>query len=102
MAIHAACYAMFHGVRAVLLKHDGMNAPTKHNAVVNRFGYHAKEAGEPALMAAGRALNDMQEDRLRSDYRPNGRPEPSDAVAAVHAARTFLVTCVDRSGFAAP
>ena len=68
MVMHAAYYAMFHGARAVLLKLDGLLAPTKHNAVVSRFGYHAKQTGAVALLSAGRTLNKMQQQRLRSDY----------------------------------
>ena len=81
--MHAAYYAMFHGARAVLLKLDGLLAPTKHNAVVSRFGYHAKQTDGIALLAAGRTLNKMQQQRLRSDYDTQHRPQSAEASAAV-------------------
>ena len=102
MAIHAAYYAMFHGARAVLLKLDGLNAPTKRSAVVGRFGYHAKVAGDALLMAAGRSLNDAQDDRITSDYGSGTGPQPFDAVAAVGSARIFLEVCARVHGFVAP
>ena len=49
MATHAAYYAAFHAARAVLIKLEGINAPTKHGAVVGRFGYLAKQANDPAF-----------------------------------------------------
>ncbi len=102
MAIHAAYYAMFHGARSVLVKLDGLAAPTKHGAVVRRFGYHAKQAGDPMLMAAGRALTDVQEGRERSDYDTKSRPDPDEAATAVKEARRFLETCTRVHGFPPP
>ncbi len=102
MAIHAAYYAMFHAARAVLLKVEGLNAPTKHNAVVSRFGYHAKSAHDSGLMDAGRALNIAQQERLRSDYSAQSRPQPAQATAAVAAARNFLEACARAHGFPTP
>jgi uncharacterized protein (UPF0332 family) len=102
MAIHAAYYAMFHGARSVLLKVEGLAAPTKHGAVVSRFGHHAKRANDSTLMAAGRALNDMQDKRERSDYDTDSLPSPDDAATAVLQARRFLETCARLHGFPPP
>ncbi len=102
MATHAAYYAMFHGARAVLLKIDGAGAPAKHRAVVNRFGFHAKRANDARLMAAGRAFNRMEDDRIRSDYGAGHSPPPTEAVAAVVEARRFLETCASLHGFPPP
>ncbi len=102
MAVHAAYYAMFHGARSVLLKTEGLTAPTKHNAVVSRFGFYAKHAHDTALMAAGRALNNLQQERLRSDYDICRRPQPAEALAAVAEARSFLATCARMHGFPLP
>jgi uncharacterized protein (UPF0332 family) len=102
MAIHAAYYAMFHGARAVLLRIGGPGVPTKHGAVVNRFGYYAKQANDPDLMAAGRAWNHMQDERERSDYDTESRPAPDDAAMAIKEARTFLETCARLHGLPLP
>src|SRR6202012_4800606 len=79
MATHAAYYAMFHAARAVLVQVDGLGAPTKHHAVVGRFGQLAKLANDAQLMAAGRLINGAQNDRLRSDYNTGRTPLPSEA-----------------------
>jgi uncharacterized protein (UPF0332 family) len=93
IALHAAYYAMFHGARAVLFKLEGLNAPTKHATVVSRFGFHAKQADNPDLKAAGRALKSTREQRLRSDYGLGPKPQAADAVAAVKEARSFIELC---------
>jgi uncharacterized protein (UPF0332 family) len=102
MAIHAAYYAMFHAARAVIIQVDGLAAPTRHGSVIGRFGQLAKQADDAAMMAAGRLLNEVQAERLLSDYRAGRRPPASDAVAAVAEARTFLKTCARCRGFSVP
>jgi uncharacterized protein (UPF0332 family) len=102
MATHAAYYAMFHAARAVLVQVDGLGAPTKHHAVVGRFGQLAKLANDAQLMAAGRLINGAQNDRLRSDYNTGRTPLPSDAARAVQDARTFLDICARHYGLPAP
>jgi uncharacterized protein (UPF0332 family) len=93
---------MFHGARAVLLQAEGLKAPTKHNMVVSRFGYLAKQSKDPAQMNAGRALNAAQQERLRSDYDTAHRPDPAQAAEAVKAARLFLTQCAAMHGFPPP
>lgn len=102
METHAAYYAMFHAARAVLVRVDGLAAPTKHHAVVGRFGLLAKLADDATLMAAGRLTNEAQDDRLRSDYNTDRKPLADDAIKAVRDARTFLETCADHYGLPAP
>jgi uncharacterized protein (UPF0332 family) len=101
MTMHAAYYAMFHAARAVLLRLEGLTAPSKHNVVIGRFGYHAKQANDPAMMAAGRTLNAAQKGRLESDYE-GPRPSTADAETAVTGARAFLETCSRTHGFPSP
>jgi uncharacterized protein (UPF0332 family) len=102
MVTHAAYYAMYHAARAVLIQVDGLRAPTKHSAVVGRFGLLAKQADNADLMAAGRLINEMQEERMLSDYAAGRRPSATDAAAAVTDARRFLEACASHFGFQLP
>ena len=102
MVTHAAYYAMYHAARAVLIQAHGLKAPTKHSAVVGRFGQLAKQAGNSDLMAAGRLINEMQEERLLSDYAAGRRPPASDAAAAARDARSFVEACARHNGFPLP
>jgi uncharacterized protein (UPF0332 family) len=101
-ATHAAYYAMYHAARAVLIRAYGLRAPTKHSVVVGRFGQLAKQAGNADLMAAGRLINEMQEERLLSDYAAGRRPPSADAAAAVRDARSFLEACARHHGLPPP
>jgi uncharacterized protein (UPF0332 family) len=102
MVTHAAYYAMYHAARAALIQVDGLKAPTKHSTVVGRFGQLAKQAGITELMAAGRLINEMQEERLLSDYAAGRRPSATDAAAAVEDARRFLAACASHYRFQLP
>ena len=102
MATNAAYYAMYHAARAVLIRAYGLRAPTKHSVVVGRFGQLAKQAGNADLMAAGRLINEMQEERLLSDYAAGRRPPSADAAAAVRDARSFLEACARHHGLPPP
>ncbi len=102
MATHGAYYAMFHGARAVLVNIEGLLAPTKHKAVVSRFGYQAKQAGNAALMAAAGDLKGVEDQRIRYDYKTDEQPDPASAAAAIIAARRFLETCARVHGFPPP
>jgi len=93
MAIHAAYYAAFHAARAVLLRLEGDQAPNKHSGVRSRFGYHANLSGNPKLVAAGRTLVMLQQERLLTDYNISADPKSLDGVAAIHEAREFLEAC---------
>ena len=86
MTVHAAYYAMYHPARAVLLAAEGLKAPTKHNVVVSRFGFLAKQAGNAEQMRAKRMLHTMHEERLSSDYDTEHRPTPKQAAGAVKSA----------------
>ena len=102
MVTHAAYYAIYHAARTVLVHVHGSRAPTKHSTVVGRFGQLAKQAGKTELMAAGRLINEMQEERLLSDYAAGRRPSVTDAAAAVEDARRFLEACASHFGFQSP
>jgi uncharacterized protein (UPF0332 family) len=102
MVTHAAYYAMYHAARAVLIQAHGLLAPTKHSAVVGRFGQLAKQAAHADLMAAGRLINEMQEERLLSDYAAGRRPPSADATASVRDARRFLEVCARHDRFPSP
>jgi uncharacterized protein (UPF0332 family) len=93
MVTHAAYYATYHVARAVLIQAQGQAAPVKHSAVVGRFGQLAKQAGNAEPMAAGRLINEMQEERLLSDYAAGRRPPPEDAAASVRDTRSFIEAC---------
>lgn len=56
--------------RSVLLLLDGERAPTRHAAVIGRFGQIARDAmsARDALMQAGRDLNRMYKQRVAADY----------------------------------
>ena len=84
MVTHAAYYSMYHAAHAVL---------------VGRFRQLAKQAGNAELMAAGRLINEMQEERLLSDYAAGRRPSATDTAAAVEDARRFLEACASHYGF---
>jgi hypothetical protein len=70
--------------------------------VVGRFGYHAKAANDPVLMAAGKMLNTAQGLRELSDYNTGRRPESTHAATLVVEARRFLETCARLHGFPPP
>jgi len=102
VATHSAYYAAFHAARAVPLRAEGIKAPTGHAAVVNRFGWMAKQAGDPALVAAARALRTMRDNRVSADYTAVRRPSGASAAEMIAGARTFLETCARISAFPPP
>jgi hypothetical protein len=61
--------------------------------VKSRFGYHANLSGDPNLVAAGRILVLLQQERLLTDYNINANPKSLDGVAAIGEARRFLQAC---------
>lgn len=100
-AIHAAYYAMHHAARAALLRRDGERAPTKHNAVINRFGQiaTAEASNEPKLPQVGHDLNVAYDQRIDSDYNPRVQPTTAQARRCLNSARSFLVVCAEHFGF---
>jgi uncharacterized protein (UPF0332 family) len=101
-AIHQSYYAMHHAARAVLLRRDGETAPTKHNAVIGRFGQIAKNEppqNSEVLIAAGRDINRVYEERLISDYRVEYAPTQEEAEACVAKAERFLKVYGQHFGF---
>jgi uncharacterized protein (UPF0332 family) len=94
--------------RAVLLLLDGERAPTRHGAVIGRFGRVAADAtsDRDALMQAGRDLNRMYEERVSADYDIGELTSVDVARECLVKARRFLATCasafgerLDKSGY---
>ncbi len=101
-AIHASYYAAFHAARAVLLKFEGDSAPNKHSGVRSRFGYQAHLSGDPKIVAAGRTLVMLQQERLLTDYNIHADPKSLDSAAAIRDARQFLEACATWQNFPPP
>jgi len=99
---HGAYYAMFHAARAVLLARDGLTAPLKHDAVVNRFGHLAKLSADQTLMAAGRQLKRAKTLREKLDYEVKLKPDTPEVEQTIKAAREFIETCAGAYGFPKP
>ncbi len=102
MAVHAAYYAAFHAARVVLLKLEGDEASNKHSGVRSRFGYHARLSGDPKIVAAGRILVMLQQERLLTDYNINADLKSLDGAAAIREARVFLQSCATWQSFTPP
>ena len=99
-AVHSSYYAMHVAARAVLLLLDSERAPTRHGAVIGRFGQIATDvaAGSDALMQAGRDLNRMYEARVAADYDIEELTSADVARECVLKARRFLATCAAAFG----
>jgi len=98
--IHSSYYAMFHGARAALFQATG-NAPKTHDGVIQQFGLLARNSDEK-LRSAGRALNEMKDERNHADYDETVTTSSGDAGDALHAAVNFLSVCAASFGFATP
>jgi uncharacterized protein (UPF0332 family) len=94
-AVHSAYYAMHLAARAVLLLLDGERAPTRHGAVIGRFGQVARDAtsARDALTQAGRDLNRMYEERVAADYDIDELTSADVARECLAKAGRFLATC---------
>jgi uncharacterized protein (UPF0332 family) len=99
-AVHSSYYAMHLAARAVLLWVDGESAPTRHGAVIGRFGQIAKDAValRDPLMQAGRDLNRMYQARVAADYDIDELTSADVARDCVVKARHFLATCAGTFG----
>ncbi len=100
-AVHKSYYAMHHAARAVLLRIDGSAAVTSHGGVIGRFGQIAMGAqgAEPILLAAGRDINRVYDERIVSDYDVERIITAERAAECLTKARNFLAVCADRFGF---
>jgi uncharacterized protein (UPF0332 family) len=97
--IHSSYYAMFHAARAVLFKATG-TAPKRHDTTIQQFGLLVRDLDE-ALRAAGKAFNEVKDERTAADYDETIVPSPEDARETLRAAVDFLAVCGPRYRFSA-
>jgi uncharacterized protein (UPF0332 family) len=95
--IHSSYYAMFHAARAVLFKATG-NAPKRHDRAIQQFGLLVRDLDDK-LRAAGKAFNEVKDERAAADYDETIVPSPEEAGEALQAAVDFLAVCGARYGF---
>jgi uncharacterized protein (UPF0332 family) len=98
--IHSSYYAMFHAARAVLFQAAG-RAPKRHDGVIQQFGLLVRGMDD-ALRAAGKAFNEIKDERTAADYDETIVPSPEEAREALLAAGNFLGICGVRYGFRPP
>jgi uncharacterized protein (UPF0332 family) len=89
--INSSYFAMFHVARAVLF-HTAGRAPKRHDEVIQQFGLLVRNLDEP-LRAAGRAFNEIRDERTAADYDETVVSSPEDAKDALQAARKCLALC---------
>ena len=95
--IHSSYYAMFHTARAVLFQVTGQ-APKTHDRTIQQFGLLVRDLDD-ALRAAGKALNEVKDERNEADYDETILPSSDEARDALQAAADFLDICGARYGF---
>ena len=95
--IHSSYYAMFHAARAVLFKATG-NAPKRHDGAIQQFGLLVRDLDD-ALRRAGKAFNEVKDERTAADYDETIVPSPEEARETLMAAIDFLAICGVRYGF---
>jgi uncharacterized protein (UPF0332 family) len=98
--IHSSYYAMFHAARAVLFHAIG-SAPKRHDGVIQQFGLLVRDMDD-ALRAAGKAFNEVKDERTSADYDETIVPSPAEAKEARLAAGNLLEICGDRYGLRPP
>jgi uncharacterized protein (UPF0332 family) len=95
--IHSGYYAMFHAARAVLFQAMG-NAPKRHDRTIQQFGLLVRDLDD-ALRAAGRAFNEIKDERTAADYDETIVLSSEEARDALRAAVDFVTICGTRYGF---
>ncbi|WP_158924953.1 HEPN domain-containing protein [Acidisphaera sp. S103] len=95
--IHSSYYAMFHAARAVLFQAVG-SAPKRHDGVIQQFGLLVRDLDD-AVKVAGRAFNEVKDERTAADYDETIVPSPEEARDALLAATDFLAICGVRYRF---
>jgi uncharacterized protein (UPF0332 family) len=95
--IHSSYYAMFHAARAVLFQATG-SAPKTHDRTIQQFGLLVRDLDD-ALRAAGKAFNEVKDERAAADYNDTVLPSAQEARDALQAAVGFLAACGTRYGF---
>ena len=98
--IHSSYYAMFHAARAVLFHAVG-SAPKRHDGVIQQFGLLVRDQDD-TLRTAGKAFNEVKDERTAADYDETILPSPDEAREALQAANSFLAICSARYGFNPP
>jgi uncharacterized protein (UPF0332 family) len=88
---------MFHAARAVLFKAAG-SAAKRHDGVVQQFGLLVRDLDD-TLRTAGKALNEVKDERTSADYDETIAPSPEEAREALEAAAGFLAVCGGHFGF---
>jgi uncharacterized protein (UPF0332 family) len=95
--IHSSCYGMFHAARAVLFQVTG-SAPKRHDRAIQHFGLLVRDLDD-ALLAAGKAFNEVKDERTAADYDETIVPSSVEARDALRAATDSLAVCGARYGF---
>jgi uncharacterized protein (UPF0332 family) len=94
--IHSSYYAMFHAARAILFKTTG-SAPKRHDGAIQQFGLLVRDLDD-ALRMAGKAFNQIKDERTAADYDETIVPSPEEAREALRSAIDFLAICGERYG----
>lgn len=89
--VRSSYYAMFHAARAVLFRATG-DAPHRHDRVIQQFGLLVRDR-DGGLRAAGKAFNEIKDERTAADYDATMSPSADEARDAVAAADLFLAVC---------
>jgi uncharacterized protein (UPF0332 family) len=97
--IHSSYYAMFHAARAVLFQAMG-SAPKTHDRTIQHFGLLVRDLDD-SLRLAGKAFNEIKDERNDADYNETSVPSADEARDALQAATDFLAVCGLRYGFRA-
>jgi uncharacterized protein (UPF0332 family) len=95
--IHSGYYAMLHAARAVLFQAIG-GVLKRHDRLIQQFGLLVRDLDD-ALRAAGKALNEIKDERTDADYDEAIAPLPEDAREALRAAVDFLAVSSVHYGF---
>jgi uncharacterized protein (UPF0332 family) len=95
--IHSSYYAMFHAARAVLFQIVG-EAPKTQDQTIQQFGLLVRDLDD-SLLSAGKAFNEVKDERNEADYDVTIIPSADEARGALVAAVGFLDLCGSRYGF---
>lgn len=91
-SVSQAYYSAFYAARACLTLED--IHPKTHSGTVAKFGEAFVKAGK-ANPKAGRVLNELEEDREKSDYEISLDISKEDARGAIEDAKFFLEAALD-------
>jgi uncharacterized protein (UPF0332 family) len=88
--IHSSYYAMFHAAVR--------DAPKRHERAIQQFGLLVRNLDD-ALRSAGKAFNEVKDERTDADYDGTLMPTPDEAREVLRAAIDFLAVCGARYRF---